>query len=154
MLYNHPMKIESTNQTNIFQLFQTSNNNKNDDFLKLLEQNDYDKILEATLQNMSENEQKIHLEVLERLEKEGTNKDQLLLINIFAYAKDDIDLKQLDEKDKELIRTYENLFNELQKAIKENLEERLKFKKTQFELLHTDILLQKKESFNSKDGIL
>lgn len=147
------MQVTNSSQ-NTYLGFLKSTSTKNDDFFNFLQSNDYNKVLEKTLNKLNENEQKIHLQTLEELEKQGLNKEQLLLLNIFTFAKENIDLNKLSDGDKLLIEKYENLFKELYQAFKDNLETRLKFKKTQFELLHIDILLENKKSLDTKEGIL
>lgn len=119
------------------------------EFLKL---DNYEEILEKTLDSLSDMEKEVHLKTIEDLEKKGHSKDDITLINLYVLNKKEFpDMEMnLNEEEQKVIDTYEITFKNYYKAIQEKREYNLSYKPLQADMIITDTLLKVQDVVNKK----
>lgn len=118
------------------------NSEKNDDFITLIDFNNYDLNLENALDTLSDTQKEAHLKTLEKLKEEGYSKEELNIINLQLLFKNKLEEFELTDKQQELVNKYDSMFKDIYKAIQEKREEKLNLKPLQMEQMMTDTMLK------------
>lgn len=119
-----------------------TNSEKNDDFITLIDFNNYDLNLENVLDTLSDTQKEAHLKTLEKLEEEGYSKEELNIINLQLLFKNKLEELKLTGEQQELVNKYDSMFKDIYKAIQEKREEKLNLKPLQMEQMMTDTMLK------------